>query len=272
MNLGAGARSEGAWNSEYFEVRIDDEDRRVAWLTISRPEKLNVFVMGMRREFARIFEYLEREERVRVVVVRGAGEKAFSAGGDVRGFLEVGPAELSCLHENVAAPERFPGVVIAAVDGYCFGVGLEIALACDFRVASSRAVFALPELRLGMIPGSGGTQRLVRFVGLGRAKEMVLRGRWVKAEEALTWGLVNEVVEPERLEAAAEGLAREIVALPALAVSVAKRVLNLSQEAPLGVGLQLEGYAYGMLRGTPDFEEGVRAFLEKRQPRFSERG
>lgn len=246
------------------------EEGGVAWVVIKRPEKLNAFLMGMRREFAEIFRELEEDERVRAVVVRGAGEKAFSAGGDVAGFLEARPEELCYLHENVAAPERFPRPVIAAIDGYCFGVGLEIALACDLRVATHRAVFALPELRLGMIPGSGGTQRLGRLVGLGRAKEMVLRGRWVEAREALMWGLVNEVVEAEELEAAAERIARELAQLPALAVAVAKRVLNASQDAPLVAGLQLEGYAYGMLRATPDFEEGVRAFLEKRPPRFGD--
>ncbi len=252
---------------EHFEVRINRETG-IAWIVIERAEKLNVVLLGMRKRFADLFRELEGDTSVRVVVVRGAGERAFSAGGDVGEFLRASVDELSYLHEDVAAPERFPGPVVAAIDGYCFGVGLEIALACDLRVASRRAVFALPEVRLGMIPGSGGTQRLARFVGLGRAKEMVLRGRWVSAEEAVAWGLVGEVVEPEELDAAAERIAGELARLPRLALSVAKRVLNASQDAPLTVGLSLEGYAYGMLRATPDFEEGVRAFLEKRLGRF----
>jgi 2-oxoglutaroyl-CoA hydrolase len=183
-------------------------------------------------------------------------------------FMQAGPGPLSHLHANVAAPERFPGPVIAAIDGYCFGVGLEIALACDFRVATARAQFAFPEIGLGMIPGSGGTQRLARLAGLGRAKDLILRGRRLGAHEAHAWGLVTQVVEPPDLDAAVEALAGELLAKPRLALETAKRVLNLSQDAPLGVGLQVEGYAYGMLRGTPDFAEGVQAFVDKRKPRF----
>jgi 2-oxoglutaroyl-CoA hydrolase len=252
---------------EHFEVALDT-GTGIARVVISRPEKLNALLMSMRAEFAEIFRTLERDGRARAVVLRGAGERAFSAGGDVAGFLEADAETLSYLHENIAAPERFAGAVIAAIDGYCFGVGLEIALACDFRVATTRAVFAQPELKLGMIPGSGATQRLVRYIGLGRAKEMVLRGRWVEAMEALEWGLVTRVVEPAELDEAAEALAQELARMPAGAFKAAKRVLNLAQDMPLSAGLQLEGFAYGMLRGTPDFVEGVRAFLDKREPRF----
>lgn len=253
---------------EHLRVWLSDETG-IAKVVIDRPEKLNAFRLEMRRQFAEIFRRLAEEGAARVVVVRGAGERAFSAGGDVGEFLKAGQERMSYLHEDVSAPERFPGPVIAAVDGYCFGLGLEIALACDFRIATNRAVFALPEVRLGMIPGSGGTQRLVRLIGMTRAKDMVMRGRRVSAHEALEWGLVTEVVSPEELDNAAENLARELAALPGMALRVAKRVMNLGAELPLSGGLQLEGYAYGMLRGTDDYEEGVRAFVEKREPRFS---
>jgi 2-oxoglutaroyl-CoA hydrolase len=245
-----------------------DPARQVARIVLDRPGKMNTIRMAMRGQLAEAFRVLEGDGRARVVILRGAGEEAFSAGGEIAGFLETDHGPISRLHDHVAAPERFPGPVIAAIDGYCFGVGLEISLACDFRIATTRALFAQPEIRLGMIPGSGGSQRMIRLVGLGRTKDMVLRGRRVPAAEALAWGFVTQVVEPAGLDAAADALAAELVAQPRLALETAKRVLNLGQSAPLDVALALEGYAYGMLRGTADFAEGVRAFGEKRPPRF----
>ena len=248
-----------------------DAEHQVARLVIDRPGKLNAITMPMRDQIAELFYRLEKDGRARVVILRGAGHEAFTAGGEIAGFMEKEPGPISLLHENVAAPERFPGIVIAAVDGYCFGVGLELALACDFRIATTRALFGHPEIRLGMIPGSGGSQRMARLVGLSRAKDMVLQGRRIPAAEALQWGFLTQVVEPDRLDAAADALAAEMVAQPRLALETAKRVLNLGQNASLETALQLEGYAYGMLRGTHDFAEGVRAFGEKRPPRFQAR-
>ncbi|MCL6439813.1 MAG: enoyl-CoA hydratase/isomerase family protein, partial [Rubrobacteraceae bacterium] len=148
-----------------------DEERGVARLVLDDPKKMNRVTMGMRDQISDLFRALERDGRARVVIIRGSGEQAFTAGGDIAGFLKEHPGTLSLLHENVAAPERFPGIVIAAIDGYCFGVGLELSLACDFRIATGRAVFGLPEVGLGMIPGSGGTQRVSRLVGMTRAKD-----------------------------------------------------------------------------------------------------
>lgn len=245
-----------------------DAERGVARLVIDQQGKMNRVTMTMRDQISDLFRTLEKDGRTRVVIIRGAGEEAFTAGGEIGGFMETHPSDLSLLHENVAAPERFPGLVIAAIDGYCFGVGMEIALACDFRIATSRALFGFPEIGLGMIPGSGGTQRLPRLVGMTRAKDMIMRGRRIPADEAHQWGLISQITEPEELDEAADALASELLAQPRLALETAKRVLNLGQDAPPEAALQLEGYAYGMLRGTADFAEGVRAFVEKREPKF----
>lgn len=249
-----------------------DEGRGVARLTLDNPKKMNRVSMEMRDQISDLFRTLERDGRARVVVISGAGEQAFTAGGDIAAFMKSSQGKLSFLHENVAAPERFPGPVIAAIDGYCFGVGIELALTCDFRVATSRSEFALPEIGLGMIPGSGGTQRVARLAGLTRAKDMIMRGRRISAEEAREWGLITEVTEPGELDTAVDGLVEEMLARPRLALETAKRVLNLGQDAPVETALQLEGYAYGMLRGTENFAEGVDAFGQKRAPEFREDG
>jgi 2-oxoglutaroyl-CoA hydrolase len=248
-----------------------ERDGDVATITLDVPEKLNRVSMPARDQLANLFEELGRDEGVRAIVLTGAGEKAFTAGGDIAGFLEREPEELSRLAWNVAAPERCPKPVIAKLRGYAFGVGLELALACDFRIASNDVELALPEVKIGMIPGSGGTQRLARMVGLGRAKDLVMRGRRIDAEEALAIGLVTEVVPPAELDAAVTSLVDELRALSPLALALAKRVLNHAYDGPLGLGLEVEGLAYGLLRSTDDFREGVEAFGEKRPPKFQGR-
>ena len=246
-----------------------ERDADVATITLDVPEKLNRVSMRARDQLAELFEELGRKEDVRAIVLTGAGEKAFTAGGDIAGFLERGPEELSRLAWNIAAPERCPKPVIAKLRGYAFGVGLELALACDFRIASADVELALPEVKIGMIPGSGGTQRLARMVGLGRAKDIVMRGRRIDAEEALAIGLVTEVVAPAELDSAVTSLVDELRALSPLALALAKRVLNHAHDGPLGV--EVEGLAYGLLRSTHDFREGVESFGQKRPPKFQGR-
>ena len=248
-----------------------DEARGVVTITLDVPEKMNRVSMAAREQLAALYHELGRDPGVRVIVMTGAGDRAFTAGGDIAGFLEKDPEHLSRLAWNVAAAERCPKPVIARIRGFCLGVGLELALACDFRIASDDAQLGLPEVGLGMIPGSGGTQRLARLIGLGRAKDVVMRRKRIGAAEALAWGLVSEVVPPAELDAAVERAVDELLALSPLALGMAKRVLNHAYDGPLQLGLELEGLAYGLLRSTHDFREGVEAFGEKREPRFEGR-
>ena len=257
--------------NEFDGFRVERDDvRERATIALDVPGKLNRVSMAARDELGRVLDELGRDEAVRAIVMTGEGG-TFTAGGDVGGFLEAEPEVLSRLAWNVAAPERCPKPVIAKLRGYAFGVGLELALACDFRVASDDVELALPEIKLGMIPGSGGTQRLARLIGLGRAKDVIMRGRRIRSEEALRLGLVSEVVPPGELDAAVDRLLEELSALSPLALATAKRILNRAYDGPLALGLELEGLAYGLLRSTHDFREGVEAFLEKREPRFEGR-
>jgi 2-oxoglutaroyl-CoA hydrolase len=258
--------------TEYDGFRVDRGDERgVARITLDVPEKMNRVSMPAREQLAAVFGELGDDGSVRVIVMTGAGERAFTAGGDIAGFLERSPEHVSRLAWNVAAAERCPKPVIAAIHGYCLGVGLELALACDFRIAADDAELGLPEVGLGMIPGSGGTQRLARLIGLGRAKDVIMRRKRISASDALAWGLVSELVPRDDLERAVDAVIDELVELSPLALAMAKRVLNHAYDGPLPIGLELEGLAYGLLRSTDDFREGVEAFGEKRTPRFSGR-
>ena len=257
--------------TEYDGFTLERDDTRgVATITLDVPDKLNRVSMAERDQLAHLFAELGADDAVRFVVLTGAGE-AFTAGGDIVGFLEVDALHLSGLAFNVASPERCPKPVIAKLRGYAFGVGFELALACDFRIAADDLQLGLPEIKLGMIPGSGGTQRLARMIGIGRAKDAIMRGRRISAAEALELGLVTEVVPPHELDAAVDRLIEELAALSPLALAMAKRVLNHTYDGPLAVGLELEGLAYGVLRSTRDYREGVEAFDEKRPPKFEGR-
>ena len=247
-----------------------ERDGAVATITLDVPGKLNRVSLAARRQLASAFAELGADEGVRAVVLTGAGG-TFTAGGDIASFLSAPVDEMTTLAFNVASPERCTKPVIARIEGYCLGVGFELALACDFRICSEDAQLGLPEIGLGMIPGSGGTQRLARLVGLSRAKDVIMRRKRIRAEDALAWGLVSEVVPAAELDAAVDRVVDELGVLSPVALAMAKRVLNHVYDAPLHVGLDLEGIAYGVLKSTDDFREGVESFVEKRPPKFQGR-
>jgi enoyl-CoA hydratase/carnithine racemase len=254
--------------SEFLRV---ERTGPVATLWIDRQPKMNTMTVAMREEFPGLFRDLDADESVRVVVVRGAGGKAFSAGGDLAEFLTLAPADLEQWGDTLTAAERCRKPVVAAIDGFAMGAGLELALACDVRIATRRSEFAFPEVRLGMIPGSGGTQRALRLIGMTRAKLFVMTGRRINAEQAEAWGLITQAVADDALDATTSAIVGELAERPPLAVRTLKTVLNRGAEAPLETALELERKAYAWLRSTHDYAEGVTAFLEKRPPRYEGR-
>lgn len=254
--------------SEFLRV---ERAGAVATLWIDRQPKMNTMTVAMRNEFPGIFRDLETDDAVRVVVIRGAGGRAFSAGGDVAEFLTLAPADLELWGDTVSAPERCRKPVIAAIDGYTMGAGLELAVACDFRIATLRSEFAFPEVRLGMIPGSGGTQRALRLMGMTRGKLFMMTGRRIPAATAEAWGLITQAVPDGGLDAAVGELAGELAERAPLALRTLKTVLNRGADAPLETALELERKAYAWLRATHDYQEGVRAFLDKRAPKYEGR-
>src|SRR5438552_1819866 len=243
----------------------------VATIWIDRQAKMNTMTVAMRNEFPAIFRDLDADDDVRVVVIRGAGGKAFSAGGDVGEFLTLAPADLEQWGDTLTSAERCRKPVIAAIDGFTMGAGLELALACDFRIATMRSEFAFPEVRLGMIPGSGGTQRALRLIGMTRGKLFMMTGQRIPADKAEAWGLITQAVPNDGLDAPVAALAKELADKAPLALRTLKMVLNRGADAPLETALELERKSYAWLRSTHDYEEGVRSFVEKREPNYEGR-
>ena len=248
-----------------FRIEIDAEAQR-GDIILDRPP-FNVITMPQRDQLRAAFEALDEDERVRVIVLRATGEH-FSSGGYIKGFLEATPEHVSRLAWNIAAPARCGKPVIAAARGYCFGVGFELSLACDFRLVSTTGQYALPEQKLGQIPGSGGSARLQKIVGITRTKDIVMRSRRISAQQAYDWGIATEVVADDGLEAATDALVKELVGFSPLAQRTAKKLLNDTEDASLSIAIELEGHCYSRLRSSEDFREGVDAFHAKRAPRF----
>jgi enoyl-CoA hydratase len=244
-------------------------DGRVATLTVDRPEVRNALDSATVEEFHRALEEARRA-KAGVLIITGTGDKAFVSGADIRAIRERrrDDALASINSRLMSAVESHEAVSIAAVNGYALGGGCELALACDLRIAAEHALFGQPETAIGIIPGAGGTQRLPRIVGLGRAKELILTGARWDARQALASGLVSEVVPGSELLGAARALAERGLAQGPLALRLAKLALQASTQMPLGAGLLFESTAQAIAFESRDKEEGTTAFLEKRKPRF----
>jgi 2-oxoglutaroyl-CoA hydrolase len=253
-------------NLDGFRVDVDPERQR-ADIVLSNGQ-FNIISMQQREQLRLVFESLDADERVRVIVLRAEGQH-FSSGGDIKGFLEASPEHVSKLAWNIAAPARCSKPVIAANRGFCFGVGFEISLACDFRLVTDTTFYALPEQKLGQIPGSGGSARLQKMVGITRTKDIVMRSRRIPGQQAWEWGVATECVPDAELEAATDRLVEELVAFSPIAQRTAKKLLNDTEDSPLSIAIELEGHCYSRLRSSNDFREGVEAFHGKRKPNFN---
>ena len=252
-------------------VRIDTEGG-VATVRIDRPPA-NALARAVSAELSEAAGTVTRDEAVRAVVVWG-GEKIFAAGADIKAMVDYGPEEIAedvgALEQACRDLEAIPKITIAAINGFALGGGLEVALACDFRFAAEDAQLGLPEIKLGIIPGSGGTQRLPRLVGLAKSRDLIYTGRQVTGAEALDIGLVDQVAPAADLIGLASQMARSFVEGPSLAYAAAKRALAAA-DRPLEEGLRVEREVFVALFATRDQEEGMRAFLDKREPRFEGR-
>lgn len=254
---------------------IVNTDQGITTITFNRPKSMNALNSELLAEFSQAVDAVAADEEIRVLVLTGAGEKAFVAGADItelarldalsaKVFINRGLASINKLTE-------LPIPVIAAVNGYALGGGLEIAMACDFIYASENASFGQPEIKLGLIPGYGGTQRLPRIIGPAKAKELLYTGGMINAQEALGMGIVNTVTAPDALMDKVMGVARNMAAMGKVALRAIKQAVNFGLNADLATGLRIETDAFAITVASPDAKEGTAAFLEKRKPEFKGR-
>ena len=247
-------------------------DGGVVTLTIDRPEALNAFNLETLTALRDELRGLAEDSSARVVVLTGAGDRAFAAGADIKYMSDLEPAGAQAWgelgHEAARLLETMPKPTIAAINGFALGGGCEMALACDLRYASSKAKLGQPEINLAIIPGWGGTQRVARVAGVGVAKDLILTGRTVDAEEALRLGLVNAVYEPDELMERVRETAQQLAARSAGALAAAKAAINESLQGEHATNLHAEAREFGDLFGGADAKEGMAAFVEKREPSF----
>lgn len=254
--------------SEEAMIRVDRSDP-VAVVTLNRPQVLNALSPAMLEGLAGELEVLDREASVRVIVLTG-GERVFAAGADLKAMADASPSDILSTDTRAAwgRMSRIGKPVIAAVNGYALGGGCELAMQCDLIVAAENAIFGQPEIKVGIMPGAGGTQRLARAIGPYRAMEMVLTGEPLSARQAFAAGLINRLVPPERTLDEALDLARQIADRPPVAVRLARQALRYGVENTVREGLEVERRNFTLLFDTHDQREGMHAFLEKRPPEF----
>lgn len=255
-----------------FKYIIYEKSEGIATITINRPEALNAFSAEVVSEILQAIEDVKADESVRVVVLTGAGEKAFSAGADIKamkGMNALKARELSQMGERLCnALENLEKPVIAAINGYALGGGLEVAMACDIRIASENARMGQTEINIGLIPGWGGTQRLTRLIGATKAKELIFTGKMIDARTAEQLGLVNMVVPQDKFRETVRQFASELAQKAPVALKVAKALINKGAEISLDAAIALEREGFGVVASTEDLQEGVSAFIEKRKPVF----
>lgn len=253
------------------EVVLKRIDGHVATLTINRPDKLNALNIETRGRMVQELDELAKNDDIRVVVITGAGDKAFIAGADISEFEGRSPVDQYRVMTDSSvflAVDRFPKPTIAAINGFCLGGGCELAMACDIRIASEKAKLGQPEINLGLLPGGGGTQRLPRLVGMGAALKLLYTGDFIRADEALRIGLVDEVVPAGDVAARAKELAEAIAAKSPVALRLIKQAVRTSMRTPLDEGLRQEVSLFALAFASEDMKEGVDAFLNKRKPTF----
>lgn len=254
-----------------YETILVEKRGSVAVLTINRPDKLNALSSEVHREGVEILDELKSDEIVRVVVIKGAGEKAFVAGADISEFADTTPVEQRSVMNSrslFTVLDTFPKPIIAMINGFCLGGGNELAMACDIRIASDKSRFGQPEINLGIICGGGGTQRLPRLIGESKAMELILTGEMIDAPTAFNYGLVNYVYSAEELETKTMELANKIAEKSPIALQMSKEAVKFASRSNMDEGLRREIDLFAICFSTEDKKEGVAAFLEKRKPVF----
>lgn len=256
-----------------YENILMDTNEGISIITFNRPKALNALNSALLQEFAHALETVATDEQIRVLILTGSGEKSFVAGADITELAQLDALSSKVfIHKGLSIINKLtelPIPVIAAVNGFALGGGLEIAMACDFIYAVKTASFGQPEIKLGLIPGYGGTQRLPRIIGAAQAKELLFTGKMISADKALSLGMINSVTEPDELMDKVRVVAVEMASKGKVALRAIKQTVNFGLNADLATGLRIETDAFAITMASEDAKEGTSAFLEKRSPNFS---